>query len=396
MDFDFDTLLDRRGTGSMKWDTASRQYGVDDVIPLWVADMDFPVPPAVADALSKRLEHPIFGYPLLSASYWDPVIRWLEERQGWIVRPEWIAACPGVVPALNLCIQAFSQPGDKVVIQTPVYHPFYFAAENNGRRLVQNPLRFADGRWTMDLDDLARGIDERTRMLGLCSPHNPVGRVWTPAELEALGRLALDRGLVIIADEIHSDLVFDGRRHAPLASLGAALAARTVTLQAPSKTFNVAGLTAAFAVISDAGLRVRFEAQMESAGLSIGNIFGQTALRAAYAEGGPWLDALRAYLEGNFDFAGAFFRERLPGLRFLRPEGTYLALVDARDLGLEPPALFRFFLEKARVQADDGTKFGPALAGFLRMNLASPRPLLQQAFERIERALRSRAGMKLT
>jgi cystathionine beta-lyase len=389
MAFDFDVLLDRRGTGAMKWDAASQFYGVDDVIPLWVADMDFAAPPAVVDALKNRVEHPIYGYPMLPPSYWDPVVRWLEERQGWTVRSEWIAPCPGVVPALNLCVQAFSQPGDGVVIQTPVYHPFYFAVENNGRRLVCNPLRFVDGSWTMDLDDLARRIDDRTRMLVLCSPHNPVGRVWTPAELEALGRLALDRGLVVIADEIHSDLVFDGRRHTPLASLGASLAARTVTLQAPSKSFNVAGLTSAFAVISDPGLRARFDAQVENAGLSIGNIFGQTALRAAYAEGGPWLDALRAYLEGNFDFAAAFFRDRLPALRFLRPEGTYLALIDARSLGLEPQALFKFFLEKARVQLDDGTKFGPALAGFLRMNVASPRVLLAEAFERMAAALRS-------
>ena len=389
MIFDFDVLLDRRGTESMKWDMASRQFGVDDVIPLWVADMDFAAPPAVIEALRKRLEHPIFGYPLPAPSYWDPVVHWLKERQGWSIRPEWISACPGVVPALNLCIQAFSRPGDKVVIQTPVYHPFYFAAENNGRRLVQNPLRFADGRWTMDLDDLARRIDDRTRMLVLCSPHNPVGRVWTPSELESLGRLALDRGLLIIADEIHSDLVFDGRRHTPLAALVPELAARTITLQAPSKTFNTAGLTSAFAVISDPGLRARFDAQVESAGLSIGNIFGQTALRAAYAEGGPWLDALCAYLEGNFDFAEVFFRERLPRLRFLRPEGTYLALVDARGLGLEPAALFKFFLENARVLMDEGTKFGPALAGFLRVNMASPRRLLLQAFERVEGALRS-------
>ncbi|MGD0782764.1 MAG: PatB family C-S lyase [Candidatus Aminicenantales bacterium] len=389
MIFDFDARLDRRGTGSMKWDAASRIYGVDDVIPLWVADMDIAAPPAVVDALKRRVEHPIYGYPMLSPTYWDPVVRWLDVRQGWAVRREWIAACPGVVPALNLCVQAFSRPGDKIVIQTPVYHPFYFAAENNGRRLVENPLRFADGRWTMDLDDLARRIDGRTRLVVLCSPHNPVGRVWTPVELGALGRLAADRGLVIIADEIHSDLVFDGRRHTPLASLEAGLAARTVTLQAPSKTFNTAGLTAAFAVISDPGLRARFDAQLECAGLSIGNVFGQAALQAAYAEGGPWLDALRIYLEGNFDFADAFFRERLPALRFLRPEGTYLALIDARGLGLEPGALFKFFLEKARVHVDEGTKFGPALAGFLRMNMASPRTLLGQAFERIRGALRS-------
>ena len=388
MAFDFDSGLDRRGTRSLKWDAAARFYGVDDVIPLWVADMDIPAPPVVVDALRRRVEHPIYGYPMLPPSYWDPVVRWLEQRQNWPVRRDWLAACPGVVPALNFCVQAFSQPGDTIVIQTPVYHPFYQAVENNGRRLIRNPLRFEGGRWTMDLNDLGRRIDSRTRMLVLCSPHNPVGRVWTPGELEAVGRLALDRGLLIIADEIHADLVFDGRRHTPLASLDAALAARTITLQAPSKTFNVAGLTSAFAVISDPGLRARFNAQVENAGLSIGNVFGQAALWAAYAEGGPWLDELRAYLEGNFDFAGIFFGERLSPLRFLRPEGTYLALVDARGLGLEPQALFMFFLEKARVYMDDGTKFGEALSGFLRLNMASPRPLLREAFGRLEAALR--------
>ena len=396
MTFDFDAILDRRGTGSMKWDVAPRFHGVDDVIPLWVADMDFPVPPAVTEALRTRLDHPIYGYPMAGPDYWDPVARWLESRQGWTVRPEWFVDGPGVVPALNLCVQAFTQPGDKVAIQTPVYHPFYFVVENNGRRLVQNPLRFANGRWTMDLDDLARRIDERTRLLILCSPHNPVGRVWTPDELRDLGRLAFERGLVIIADEIHADLVFDRRRHTPLASLGPDLAARTVTLQAPSKTFNTAGLCAAFAVISDPRLRSRFEIQVEASGVSFTNVFGQAALRAAYAEGGPWLDELRAYLEDNFDFAEAFFRERLPGLRFLRPEGTYLALIDARGLGLEPAELFRFFMEEARVHLDDGAKFGPALAGFMRLNMASPRPLLGRAFERIEKAVGTLGGPKLT
>ncbi len=388
MPFDFDVLLDRRGTGAMKWDVGPRTFDEHDVIPLWVADMDIAVPPVVQSALRHRLEHPIYGYPMPPADYWDPAARWLADRQGWPVRPEWFVECPGVVPALNLCVQAFSRPGDKVVIQTPVYHPFYFVVENNGRRLVQNPLRFDGGRWTMDLDDLARRIDERTRILILCSPHNPVGRVWTGEELETLGRLALERGLIIVADEIHADLVFGGRRHTPLASLSPDLAARTITLQAPSKTFNTAGLCAAFAVISDPGLRSRFETQIECSGVSFINVFGQAALRAAYEEGGPWLDELRAYLEGNFDFAEAFFRERLPALRFLRPEGTYLALVDARGLGRPPESLFRFFLQ-AGVHLDDGAKFGTALAGFMRMNMASPRPLLRQAFERLERALRA-------
>jgi cysteine-S-conjugate beta-lyase len=389
MAFDFDVLIDRRGTHSAKWDAAARFYGQDDVIPLWVADMDFPAPPAIVEALRKRAEHGIYGYPILPKTYWDPVIRWLAERQGWTVRREWMACCPGVVPALNICVQAFTQPGDKIVIQTPVYHPFSFAAENNGRRLARNPLRFENGRWTMDLDDLAKKIDGRTRMLILCSPHNPVGRVWTPAELEAAGRLALERGLLIVSDEIHADLVFNGHRHAPLASLGADLAARTITLQAPSKSFNVAGLTTSFAIIGDDRLRTLFNTHVQNLGLTTGNVFGQAALQAAYSEGGPWLDGLRAYLEGSFNEAEEFFRQRLPALRFLRPEGTYLALIDARALGLEPKALFKFFLEKARVLFDEGPKFGEALAGFMRFNMAAPRSLLRQAYERIEQAVRS-------
>jgi cystathionine beta-lyase len=389
MGFDFDAVLDRRGTNSAKWDAAGRFYGIEDVIPLWVADMDIPAPPAVVDALRRRAGHSVYGYPLLPKDYWDPVRRWLSERQGWTVERNWLACCPGVVPALNICVQALTRPGDGIVIQTPVYHPFFFAVENNGRRLVRNPLRFDAGRWTMDLDDLARRIDEGTRMLILCSPHNPVGRVWTRGELDRLGRLCLERDLIIVADEIHADLVFRGHRQVPLASLGPEPAGRTVTLQAPSKTFNVAGLTTAFAVIPDDKLRSIFNAHIRNLGLTTGNVFGQAALTAAYAEGGPWLDALLEYLEGNFDLAEHFFGDHLPALKFYRPEGTYLALLDARALGLEPQALFKFFLEKARVHLDEGTKFGEALSGFLRMNMASPRPLLKEAFERIERAVRA-------
>ncbi|MDD8025589.1 MAG: PatB family C-S lyase [Acidobacteriota bacterium] len=386
--FDFDALLDRRGTRSLKWDAAERFYNLSDVIPLWVADMDFPAPPAVVEAIRRRAEHPVYGYPLVPRESWDPVIRWLAERQGWTVHREWLLRLPGVVPSLNLCVRALTRPGDKVVIQTPVYHPFYPAVELNGRRLVRNPLRSGDGGWTMDLDDLRRQVDGRTRLLVLCSPHNPVGRVWTRPELEALASFCRERDLLVVSDEIHSDLVFAGHRQTPFASLGPDAAARTITLQAPSKTFNTAGLGASFAVASDGRLRGLLRREVEDSGLTTGNVFGVPAMEAAYAEGGPWRDELMAYLEGNADFTAAFFRDRLPRLRFLRPQGTYLALVDARGLGLEPEKVFPFFLEKARVYFDDGLKFGEALAGFLRLNLACPRALLEKALARIESAVR--------
>ncbi len=390
MPFDFDSVLDRRGTASLKWDAAKRFYGLDGVIPLWVADMDFPAPPAVVEAVQKRAAHPIYGYPLEPKTLWDAVIRWLAERQRWAVRREWLVRVPGVVPALSLCVHAFTRPGDGIIIQTPVYHPFYPAVERNNRRLIRNPLRFDGRRFSMDLDDLARKADGGVRMIILCSPHNPVGRVWTEDELAAFGRLCAERELVVVSDEIHADLVFSGHVQTPLASLGAELAGRVVTLQSPSKTFNTAGLSAAFAVISDEKLRSLFKDQIESLGLTMGNVFGFQALAAAYESGGAWRDGLLAYLEGSLDLVADFFRQKLPELGFLRPEGTYLALVDARSLGLESEALFRFFLEKARVYVDDGTKFGDALAGFLRMNVAAPRPVLREALERMERALRQR------
>ena len=390
MPLDFDAVLNRRGTDSLKWDAAGRFYGLDGVIPLWVADMDFPAPPAVVEAVKSRAAHPVYGYPLESKALWDPVVRWLAERQRWTIQREWLVRVPGVVPALNLCVHAFTRPGDGIIIQTPVYHPFYPAVERNGRRLIQNALRFDGRRFTMDLDDLARKADAGARMIILCSPHNPVGRVWTADELLAFGRLCAQRDLLVVSDEIHSDLIFRGHVQTPFAALGAELAGRTVTLQAPSKTFNTAGLSAAFAVVSDEKRRSLLKAQIENLGLTMGNVFGFQAMKAAYEGGREWLDGLLAYLEESLDFVEDFFRRRLPDMSFLRPEGTYLALVDARRLGLNPKALFRFFLEKARVQLDDGTKFGAALAGFLRMNVAAPRAVLREALERIEQALRER------
>lgn len=388
MTFDFDTILDRRRTGSYKWDFCERAFGEKDVIPMWVADMDFEAPPAVVEAIRRRAAHGVYGYPLIPPSFWQAAIGWLKRRHGWDVRKDWMAKSPGIVPALNYAVRAFTKPGDGVIIQTPVYFPFYHAVENNGRRLVRNPLRFDGRRYTMDLGDLERKLDEGGRMLILCSPHNPVGRVWTQEELEGLGRIAIERDLLVVSDEIHADLVYSGHRHHVLAALSSDLADRTVTCIAPSKTFNIPGLSMAIVIASNPKLLQAFKDETERAGFELGQVFGIVGFEAAYAHGEDWLDELLPYLEANVDLMEKFLAERIPGIRLVRPEGTYLALLDCRGLGLEPAALNDFFLKKARVYFSDGVLFGEEAAGFVRINFGCPRALLVEALERIERAVK--------
>ena len=390
MKYDFDKVIDRTGTESLKWVYPRKVLKVDDAIPMWVADMDFESPPAVVEAVKRRVEHGVFGYPLVPPSFFAAAIAWLGRRHGWPVEKKWMAMTPGIVPALNYCVRAFSRPGDPVIVQTPVYHPFYYAIENNGRRIVRNPLRFDGRRYTMDFDDLRTKIDAPGRMLILCSPHNPVGRVWTLEELEALARIAVERDLLVIADEIHHDLVFGGRRHNVFAALSPELAQQTITCIAPSKTFNIAGLTTAAVVAANPDLHKRFEDEAERSGFDLGNALGIVAFEAAYAHGEEWLEALLPYLEANVDFMERFLTERLPAVKLVRPEGTTLALLDCRGLGIAPDALNDFFLKKARVYFSDGRIFGDEAAGFVRINFGCPRPILREALERIERAVASK------
>lgn len=385
--YDFDQPLDRRNTCSLKWDFCQKVLGVPEVIPMWVADMDFPAPPEVIEAIQKRAEHGVYGYPFVPDSFWTSIINWMKSRHQWEIKRDWLTRAPGVVPSLNICVQTYTAPGDKIIVQSPVYYPFFSAVENNGRRIVKNPLIYRDNRWQMDLTDLKSKIDERTRLLILCSPHNPVGRVWDRDELEVLAEIILENDLLLISDEIHEEQVYRGHRHLPVASLSPEIADRTITLTAASKAFNIAGLTTSIAVIPNRKLLNLFNIQLENLGLTTGNIFGLTALEVAYTQGGAWLDQLVEYLEGNMDFASGFFAERLPLIKFLKPEGTYLALLDCRSLGLSQPELNGFFLKKARVYFDEGPIFGEELVGFERMNLACPRQLLSEALQRIEKAV---------
>ncbi len=412
MKYDFDTVVDRRGTGSLKWDLGPGKWGDSSVLPLWVADMDFPVAPEITEALKRRTDHPVYGYTIREESYYWSVIGWMKSRHGWTVERDWIVCTPGVVPALNMAVLAFSEPGEGVVVQTPVYYPFSLAVIRNKRKLVINRLGMIDcgeeGRserrpgespgavhpgnetaacpYTMDLAGLRSVIGPDTKLLILSNPHNPVGRVWRPEDLAALAGICAERGIIVISDEIHGDLVMPGYRHTVFTEVSSAAREIGVVCTAPSKTFNLAGLSTSNIVIPNPALRERFDAEVQSLGLGLSNTFGITACEAAYRFGAPWLDALLPYLWENFRTLVSFARARLPWMNVLPLEGTYLAWLDCAKLGLSDSELVDFFGRKARVWCDEGVKFGSGGEGFMRMNIACPRSTLVEALERLERA----------
>jgi cysteine-S-conjugate beta-lyase len=386
MKYDFDRVIDRRNTDSCKWAENEKRFGDKDALSLWVADMDFESPAPVIHALRERVEQGIFGYPIRRPSYYAGMIDWMFKRHDWKVQESWFAFSPGVVCALNVALHAYTQPGDKVIIQPPVYPPFFSSVLNNGRQLVFNPLRVENGEYRMDFDNLEKQIDARTKMLILCSPHNPVGRVWKREELLQLGEICLKKGVLILSDEIHLDLIFRGHKHIPIAMLSEELAQNTITVIAPSKTFNIAGLYASSAIIPNPRLRAAFNTARDNFGIDGGNIFGYVALEAAYNSGEEWLAQLMEYLEDNLDFLIDYMQKHIPQIKPVRPEGMHLVWLDCRGLGLDPASLKEFILKKARVALNDGPTFGKQGEGFQRMNFACPRSVLLQALQRIERA----------
>jgi cystathionine beta-lyase len=387
MDYDFDTIIERRGTYSSKWDLAKQVVGVPDILPMWVADMDFASPPSVVEALRRRVDHGIFGYTERSDSYYASVASWMKRRFDWDIREKKIVTTPGVVVALNLIIQAYTQPGDKVIIQQPVYHPFSYAILNNKRQLVNNQLRIQSGRYVMDLDHLQKSIDKRTRLLILCSPHNPVGRVWESEELKRLAEICLENNIILVSDEIHADLVFNGHVHTPTATLSEEIANIVVTCTAPSKTFNIAGLGVANTIVSNNALHDQLSSTVNNTGLEMTNIFAKIATEAAYKNGAEWLEQLLKYLQKNYAFLLSFLKTHSPQITAFPLEGTYLVWLDFRKLGLSDQGLKDFLLKKAKVWLDEGTKFGGGGEGFQRMNIGCPRKLLKESLARIARAL---------
>ncbi len=391
MQFNFDEIVDRSHNDAVKLEEAKYIFGTNDVIPLWVADMDFKTAPCIVDAIKARADQGIFGYTWRSPSYLEAIASWQKRRNGWDADTAKMAFSPGVVPGIQTALKMITEPGDQVLIQPPVYHPFAAVVEDTGRTLVQNPLlRDESGYYTMDFNDLEEKLKGGVKALILCNPHNPVGRSWTAEELKTVGDLCVRYGAEIISDEIHSDLMLDGHTHTCMAALSPEIAAITTTCIAPSKTFNLAGLQASTIVFNTVERRKACQKEQLKQHGGRNNCFSIVATIAAYTQGEEWLEQLLTYLSGNMDFIRTFCRERIPQLKPNTPEATYLNWIDARALGLDDEALMRFMVDKAGVAMNRGDGFGLGGSGFLRLNAACPRAVIEKALCQIEAAIASR------
>ncbi|SEH06446.1 MalY/PatB family protein [Candidatus Venteria ishoeyi] len=387
MQYNFDEVIQRKGTGAFKYDARKEIFGNENAIPMWVADMDFRTPDFVIEALKKRFDHEIFGYTKRADGFNSSLIQWVEKRHGWKIQPEWISFSPGVVPACSLSVLAFTNPGDKVIVQPPVYFPFFEIVRDNGRELVYNQLIEKDGRFTMDFDDLEQKASEGAKMLIISHPHNPGGSVWLKDELLRIGEIVEKYDMLIISDEIHSDLIFKPHKHIPLASLSKEIANRTITTIAPSKTFNMAGFSTAAVVFSNKAMKLKYEKILATIHIGLGNIFGAIGFEAAYTHGEEWLEQLLEYLSGNIQFVAKFIREQIPEIKVMIPEATYMIWLDCRDLGMDTKELNRFMIHDAGVAMNDGAMFGPSGEGFLRMNVSCPRSVVEKALNNMKSAI---------
>lgn len=386
MKYDFDKTIDRRATNSYKWDSAP-----EGVLPMWVADMDFRTAPAIIDALQKRVAHGIFGYTRVPDAYYDAVTSWFSRRHGWDIDREWIIYTSGVVPAVSAVIKALTVPGDKVIVQTPVYNCFFSSIRNNGCEIVSNPLRRTADTYEMDFDALERcAADPRAKVMLLCNPHNPAGRVWTPDELTRLGNICLRNGVTVVADEIHCELVYQGFKYTPFASLSDAFLHRSVTCLSPSKAFNIAGLQIANIVAFDNDLRNRIDKAININEVCDVNPFGVAATIAAYNEGEEWLSQLVGYLHDNYEAMAEFCRRELPEFPITRLEGTYLVWMDCSSLGMPSDALEHALLDDARLWLNAGTMYGAEGEGYMRWNIACPRSVMLDGLNRFLNFVRSR------
>lgn len=379
MTYDFDRLIPRRGTDSYKWDSAA----ADDVLPMWVADMDFPTAPAIVDALRHRVDHGIFGYTRVPDAYYASVIDWFRRRHGWTIDREWFIYTSGVVPAVSAILKALTRPGDKVLVQTPVYNCFFSSIRNNGCTMVASPLVRQGNTYVVDYADFERcAADPAVKVMLLCNPHNPAGRVWTLDELQRIGDICLRHGVTVVADEIHCELVMPGHHYTPFASVSDEFLRQSVTCFSPSKAFNIAGLQIANIVCADAERRARIDRAINDNEVCDVNPFGVIATRAAYDEGGEWLDQLLAYLHENYIYMRDFCREHLPDYPIAELEGTYLVWMDCRRLGLGSEQLEERLVDEAKLWLNAGTMYGEAGEGFMRWNIACPRSRLAEGLRR--------------
>lgn len=395
MKYDFEQEYCRKNTDSIKWDCLQSIFGREDIIPMWVADMDFPVAQPIVDALTRRAQHPFYGYTQAGPTVIEAVVERIRRKFNWEIQPEWIVFTPGVVPALHAAVRALSHPGDEIIIQQPVYYPFFSAVTSAGCQIANNGLKLINGRYEMDYEDLAdkflprdgmHPVPSRVKAIILCNPQNPVGRVWEREELIKLGEIVIGQGAVVISDEIHCEILFRDYRHTPFASISEEFAQNCIVCMSPSKTFSLAGLEISSIIIPNEKIREEFN-NIKTGILPWPNLFGYTALEAAYRYGDEWLEQAMDYLQGNLDFMIDYFKKRISRIQVIHPQGTYLVWLDCRGMGLNDPDLRNFMRQKARVGLDDGYLFGAGGSGFQRMNIACPRPILEEALKRIEAAV---------
>lgn len=386
--YNFDEIIDRSGSGDLKHEALLPRWGRNDLLPLWVADMDFATPDFVVDALKARLSHPIFGYTIEPADYRPTIIDWNEAHHGWKIKPEWISFIPGIVKGIGFVVNVFTKPGEKVIIQPPVYHPFRMTPEDNGREVVFNLLRLReDGYYDMDFDNLSEVYDDKCRVLILSNPHNPAGVCWSKETLQRLADFCYEHNIIVISDEIHSDMALFGNRHVPFASVSERAADISITFAAPTKTFNMAGIVSSYAVISNDDLRQRFYGWLKANELDEPTIFAPIATIAAYQKGEEWRKQMLAYVEDNVRFVEDYCREHIPGVRPLRPQASFLVWLNCRGLELSHDKLLDLFIDKAHLALNDGEMFGPGGEGFMRLNVGTPRSVLRQALEQLAKAV---------
>ncbi len=390
MKYNFDEIIDRHQTDAIKIERCKALFGTENVLPLWVADMDFRTPDFIIDAVKQRCDHPVFGYSKLPKGFIPSLTNWIQQLHNWTVKPEWVGFLPGIVSGIAFAVDAYTQTSDEIIIQPPVYYPFIQVVQKANRNLVYNQLKEVNGKFEMDFEDLEQKITANTRMFILCNPHNPGGRAWDAKTLERLAEICAKHNIIVISDEIHSDLVLHGQPHTPFATVSATAADISLTFMAPTKTFNMPGLVSSSYIIPNSSLRKQYAEYLEKIEQAGGNIFAYVATQAAYEEGAEWRKQMLEYVEGNIDFVVDFLKTNIPQIKPMIPEATYLIWLNGSELGMNTDDLFRFFVDKAGLGLNKGTVFGPGGECHLRLNAACPRSVLEQAMNQLLSAVNSR------
>lgn len=389
MKYNFDEVIERRGTDSVKYDAVSERWGRSDLLPMWVADMDFRTPPFVIEAIRRRLDHEVLGYTFACEAWYTSIINWQKERHGWNVTREMLTFTPGIVRGLAFALQCFTAPGDKVMVMPPVYHPFFLVTQKNEREVVFSPLILKDGQYHIDFNRFRKDV-QGCKLLVLSNPHNPGGRVWTKEELSQIADICYESGTLVISDEIHADLTLPPYKHSTFALISEKARMNSLVFMSPSKAFNMPGLASSYAIIENDELRHRFQTYMEASEFSEGHLFAYLSVAAAYSHGTEWLDQVIAYIQGNIDYTEHYLKEQVPTIKMIRPQASYLIFLDCRELGLNREELNRLFVEDAHLALNEGTTFGKEGEGFMRLNIACPRATLEQALKQLTQAVNNR------